>query len=511
LVWKNAPDGEDATEGIILSVKHIPYNGGMKYSQSVVTWQFREQTSFAKLVGVGENSDLSVWLVDPPPGSVTIPVATFTPSVGEVAEVCGFGSSEGSMRAFNAKLTGVAEQMTIDRPVISGDSGGALVCRGQLIGIIWGGHGTKGSITDRNGKRLPLVQPAKAWGCTPIRDLLGRLFPKSRGFADGPQPGQIARPGGGAAPPAGPPQIPIPDPTTTPTPPAPPAKVVDLGPIKERLDAIDARIDAIGGIAAEARGTADEAVSVTAQLTVQSLNAAKQTKEWRSLHESNVNTLQGSTKSIRTESMTRHEAILAQLKNTVSVEVLEAKYKEARNAGSAAGMVAGKQAAVSVFIEKVENAKFFSLGRTLATAFGFGGPLGLGAGLAGWFIGRRVRKRVRGRLGGGDSLAVPHRPPQPPPPPVTPPPAPQPASQPQQPPDTSGESGDRIVVVDAIPPEPNTVIEQHFQPIETDSYRKAHAWARSHMARRYPGTLEALETEQSLIDQYLAGLDKDKD
>lgn len=56
-------------------------------------------------------------------------------------------------------------------------------------------------------------------------------------------------------------------------------------------------------------------------------------------------------------------------------------------------------------------------------------------------------------------------------------------------------------------PQPGRVHETtRFVEHPVDDYRAAHQWAREQLGRRSPGTISMLEQEQSLIEQYLAGL-----
>ncbi|HEX4415173.1 MAG TPA: serine protease [Lacipirellulaceae bacterium] len=60
------------------------------------------------------------------------------------------------------------------------------------------------------------------------------------------------------------------------------------------------------------------------------------------------------------------------------------------------------------------------------------------------------------------------------------------------------------VAVDSPPPPQKTVTETHYVPVEQDSFAKAHQWASEHVARKYPGAAELLQTQESLIKQFLA-------
>jgi hypothetical protein len=60
------------------------------------------------------------------------------------------------------------------------------------------------------------------------------------------------------------------------------------------------------------------------------------------------------------------------------------------------------------------------------------------------------------------------------------------------------------IAVDSPPPPQRTVPETHYVPFEKDSFAKAHQWASEHVARKYPGATEVLQTQDSLIKQFLA-------
>jgi hypothetical protein len=62
----------------------------------------------------------------------------------------------------------------------------------------------------------------------------------------------------------------------------------------------------------------------------------------------------------------------------------------------------------------------------------------------------------------------------------------------------------RPIAVDSPPPPQQTVPETHYVPVEQDSFAKAHQWASEHVARKYPGATEVLQTQESLIKQFLA-------
>jgi hypothetical protein len=68
----------------------------------------------------------------------------------------------------------------------------------------------------------------------------------------------------------------------------------------------------------------------------------------------------------------------------------------------------------------------------------------------------------------------------------------------------SPKAKSRPIAVDSPPPPQQTVPETHYVPVEQDSFAKAHQWASEHVARKYPGATEVLQTQDSLIKQFLA-------
>jgi hypothetical protein len=120
-----------------------------------------------------------------------------------------------------------------------------------------------------------------------------------------------------------------------------------------------------------------------------------------------------------------------------------------------------------------------SIGKYTAAALGLSGPLAAAVVIAGGLFGRRIKSRVQ-RLESAIGIAQ------------------------------SGSKGTlplpepRPIAVDSPPLPQRTVPETHYVPVEKDSFAKAHQWASEHVARKYPGATEVLQTQDSLIKQYLA-------
>jgi hypothetical protein len=119
-----------------------------------------------------------------------------------------------------------------------------------------------------------------------------------------------------------------------------------------------------------------------------------------------------------------------------------------------------------------------SFGKLLVGALGLSGPLAAAVIIAGGLAGRRLKSRVKSRESrAGNAVALDSRPSAP---------------------------DFRPIPVDSPPPPQRTVPETHYVSVEKDSFAKAHQWACEQVARKYPGATEILQTQDSLIKQYLA-------
>lgn len=119
-----------------------------------------------------------------------------------------------------------------------------------------------------------------------------------------------------------------------------------------------------------------------------------------------------------------------------------------------------------------------SLGKLVAGTLGLSGPPALALMLAGRLAARRWRRRFAGPRGNSTATCR----------------------------EATQEASARIhpIPVDSPPPPQRTVPETHYVAIEKDSFAKAHQWASEHVARKYPGATEVLQTQDSLIKQYLS-------
>jgi hypothetical protein len=128
-----------------------------------------------------------------------------------------------------------------------------------------------------------------------------------------------------------------------------------------------------------------------------------------------------------------------------------------------------------------------SVGKLVAGTLSLSGPLAAALIVAGGLAGRRLKRRVAGAEVDA----------------ATDPPASLGARlrlDPSHPPARSATP----IAVDSPPQPQRTVPETHYVSIETDSFAKAHQWASEQVARKYPGATEVLQTQDSLIKQYLS-------
>lgn len=123
----------------------------------------------AELVAADRVLDLALLSIDTmPAGAATIPVASDRqwPRRGDWVELIGYGG--GRLRHWRAKVNGYAltgdtgrhQTLSVATQTIGGDSGGAIVFRGRLVGVIWGGPlaGPRGPMLATHGTCCVAIQ-----------------------------------------------------------------------------------------------------------------------------------------------------------------------------------------------------------------------------------------------------------------------------------------------------------------------------------------------------------------
>lgn len=252
--------------GIVATAKHVVSHGNSTPSQTATVVWSNGYVATGELYGAGNQTDLAFYRVSVPQDAAFVPLADEMPSAGQTVEICGYGGPTKALRHFSGPvLASDADSIKIDAYVISGDSGGAILCDGRLVAINWGGNTTT-AYTAEDGANWPLVYPATGWGLGPLRRILTQCQeycpppqqPRIQGGVIGfgriryidPPPQQPQR--GSTAPPKqpAPPAIQPPSDGGSLTPSQPPSQPSqDFEAIRASLEAgmlkINARVDAI--------------------------------------------------------------------------------------------------------------------------------------------------------------------------------------------------------------------------------------------------------------------------
>ena len=136
LIWNNG------SEGYVLTANHVTQGA----QSGVITYHGGQQSKF-RVVGADALGDLALLKTDPPDDAICIPLGeeADAPLKGEVVELVGYGG--GRFLAWGGEVNGYArcghtgpyQELTLNTQTISGDSGGAMIYNGKLVGVIWGG------------------------------------------------------------------------------------------------------------------------------------------------------------------------------------------------------------------------------------------------------------------------------------------------------------------------------------------------------------------------------------
>jgi hypothetical protein len=140
-----------------------------EFPQVTVTWQDGRKATGDVIRTLAQPIDVALILVRQPPGDwIDLPLAANTPPVGTELEMIGFGGPlYGEARNFVAHMiepTYSDDSIAMDAPSISGDSGGAMLHNGAIIGINYGGPKVTRYALSKSGKPIGLVYPATS-GC----------------------------------------------------------------------------------------------------------------------------------------------------------------------------------------------------------------------------------------------------------------------------------------------------------------------------------------------------------
>jgi hypothetical protein len=137
-------------QGMVLTAGHI-FEGTV----GPITVEFNDgQASGARILAIDKQLDVAVLWIFAPKGIEPVPIADRDPILGEQVEIWGYGPKR--FRSFLARVsrpipmegdlphTLVAAQGIDGRQVtIPGDSGGAMICDGRIVGVHWGYRGAE--------------------------------------------------------------------------------------------------------------------------------------------------------------------------------------------------------------------------------------------------------------------------------------------------------------------------------------------------------------------------------
>ena len=150
--------------GYVLTAAHVVEGGGPVQ----VRWHDGHAAPATLLAADGQ-LDVAVLRVVPPANATTIPLAESDhwQQRGETVELIGYGG--GGLRHWQASVNGYAmtdgvgrcQTLSLHTQTIGGDSGGAIVWRGKLVGVIWGGPlaGPRGPMLATHGTSCVAIGP----------------------------------------------------------------------------------------------------------------------------------------------------------------------------------------------------------------------------------------------------------------------------------------------------------------------------------------------------------------
>jgi hypothetical protein len=168
LVVRYEQDGKQG--GYILTAKHV-----VEQDDCLIVWR-NGYRSAGRVDARGEVYDTALIRTTPPAGATAIPVAEVPAQQGDVVQAFGYGGQYGvdpkSLKLTSGTVTvqgyadhGDSYSLSCERWTQNGDSGGPIILRGQIVGIISG----YSSPRDTRGPY-----------CTPIRNLIHTVLPHCR-------------------------------------------------------------------------------------------------------------------------------------------------------------------------------------------------------------------------------------------------------------------------------------------------------------------------------------------
>lgn len=172
---------DDKKTGYVLTADHVIETPG----RITVTWPSSGRVSSATIVRRSPSNDIAVLKVFTEPNSVFIPVAKYEPKPESRVELVGFGGRAGRLRHFTGSISNNnGRRLEIKANVLQGDSGGAIIHDGHLVGVISGGYQST-PVGIEGG--FEIVHPTLTCTVGPIRKLLQWAAPGCQNGECGPQ------------------------------------------------------------------------------------------------------------------------------------------------------------------------------------------------------------------------------------------------------------------------------------------------------------------------------------
>lgn len=163
-----------AGQGMVLTAAHVVEQGGQSWVD------FGKGMQSAWIIGTDKYLDVAALGVNGAPSDIepiAVADATEWPKQGDSVEVVGYGG--GNFRHFSAPVRGYTtkdvngqSQLVVDFHPISGDSGGPILFKRKLVGILWGGPavGPKQPAFETHGTCSVYINKClETWGCIPRR------------------------------------------------------------------------------------------------------------------------------------------------------------------------------------------------------------------------------------------------------------------------------------------------------------------------------------------------------
>jgi hypothetical protein len=183
---------DEAGTGYILTAAHVV--GESEKATAEWTNGYRSMGRVTHVSRQGTH-DIALFIVKPPEGYVTIPVAATPPEKGEKLEVCGYGGPDLGIRHFfvTNRYQSVQGWSVCEGTVLPGDSGGPILSTGKsptVVGMACNGQHMGRQVFD--GEVTDVVQPIQGPGTQWINDFLEVACP------GGCNSGILPRPFGGS-------------------------------------------------------------------------------------------------------------------------------------------------------------------------------------------------------------------------------------------------------------------------------------------------------------------------